>query len=128
MVEAENRHGRPVTRNEIYVVHKQTSYLRLNAMIVSAILADIFRNDELLTNREQCYWSVRADNQAKIENQTGFELYSDRMTRLYPTYNLDSILKLIPGPTTPVVNFNKTKEVLLSTDLSREAELHVNRD
>jgi hypothetical protein len=62
-----------------------------------------------------------------LENQTGFELYSDRMKRLYPTYNLTDILKLIPGQATPVVNFNKLTEVLLSTDLQREAELQANR-
>ena len=49
------------------------------------------------------------------------------MKRLYPTYDLTDILKLIPGPATPVVNFNKLTEVLLSTDLQREAELQANR-
>jgi hypothetical protein len=49
------------------------------------------------------------------------------MKRLYPTYNLTDILKLIPGQATPVVNFNKLTEVLLSTDLQREAELQANR-
>ena len=62
VVEAENRHGRPVTRNEIYIVHKQTSYLKLFVMIVAAILADMYRNDELLADREQCYWSVNEEN------------------------------------------------------------------
>ena len=95
-------------------------------MVIMGILADMYRNDELLADREQCYWSVNEENQSKFEKQTEFELYSDRMKRLYPTYNLTDILKLIPGPATPVVNFNKLTEVLLSTDLQREAELQAN--
>ena len=62
LVRAENIHGRPVTRNEIYFVFKQTSYLRLNAMAIMGILADMYRNDELLADREQCYWSVNEEN------------------------------------------------------------------
>lgn len=54
------------------------------------------------------------------ENPTGFELYSDRMHRQYPDYILDKDLKLLPGPYTPVVNFNELKEILLSTDLSKD--------
>jgi hypothetical protein len=43
-------------------VFKQTSYLRLNAMAIMGILADMYRNDELLADREQCYWSVNEEN------------------------------------------------------------------
>ena len=61
--------------------------------------------------------------QDRPENPTGFELFSDRMKRQYPSYVLDDELKLFPGPKTSVVNFNTLKEILLSTDLTREAEL-----
>ena len=52
-----------------------------------------------------------------------FELCSQRMQRLYPTYKLDNDFRFYPGPKTKTLNFLKMKELLLSTDLSRYAEL-----
>ena len=31
-------------------------------MAIMGILADMYRNDELLADREQCYWSVNEEN------------------------------------------------------------------
>jgi hypothetical protein len=56
-------------------------------------------------------------------NKTGYELYSDLIHRVYPTYKLDDRLRLVPGPDTPTVNFSVLKELLLSKDLSRNDEL-----
>jgi hypothetical protein len=56
-------------------------------------------------------------------NKTGFELFSDRYYRQYPTYQLDDRLRVMPGPDTETVNFAKLKEILLSKDLSRNEEL-----
>ena len=45
------------------------------------------------------------------------------MTRVFPTYIYDERCRIRPGPDTPTVNFNWLKELLLSKDLSRDAEL-----
>lgn len=36
---------------------------------------------------------------------------------------LDEVLKLVPGPETPTVNLQKLKDILLSKDLARNAEI-----
>ena len=61
--------------------------------------------------------------QQNDDNQTGFELYSDRIARKFPTYKLDAELRLYPGPETLVVNFNEIKDILLSKDLSQNEKL-----
>ena len=43
--------------------------------------------------------------------------------RIFPSYVLDEALRIRPGPETPRVNFVNLKELLLSTDLERNAEL-----
>ena len=43
--------------------------------------------------------------------------------RIFPTYVLDESLRIRPGPETPRVNFLNLKDILLSTDLERNAEL-----
>ena len=43
--------------------------------------------------------------------------------RLFPSYVLDDRLRIRPGPETPLINFTNLKELLLSTDLARNAEL-----
>jgi len=48
---------------------------------------------------------------------------SDRHVRKYSDYLLDERLRARPGPNVPVVNFRQLKEILLSTDLSRNDEL-----
>jgi hypothetical protein len=42
---------------------------------------------------------------------------------MFPTFILDERLKVLPGPSTPTFNFSILKEILLSTDLSRNKEL-----
>ena len=54
---------------------------------------------------------------------TEFELCSDRFRRKFPTYHFDERLRVVPGPETPVVNFNALKALLLSKDLARNDEL-----
>jgi len=56
-------------------------------------------------------------------NPTGFELFSDRVTRLFPGYILNKNLKLFPGPEIPTVKFSDLKTLLLSKDLARNKEL-----
>ena len=111
LVEAEKKFCRPVSRNDVYIVHKETS--DLNIMLIWIILGDFVRNDEILSDPEQLHYSVRHVMQDTPENPTGFELFSDRTSRLYPTYVLDNVLKVVPGPTTPTVNFDQLKELLM---------------
>ena len=40
----------------------------------------------------------------------------------FPTYKFDKKCRIVPGPDTPVKNFKEVKELLLSKDLSRDAE------
>lgn len=68
-------------------------------------------------------YSTKKELQQKAENNTGFELFSDRIARLFPSYTLDEELKVIVTQDTPTVNFNYLKELLLSKDISREIEL-----
>ena len=42
---------------------------------------------------------------------------------MFPGYVLDEQLRIRPGPTTPLVNWNYLKDLLLSKDLSRLKEL-----
>ena len=77
----------------------------------------------MLSDKELCRFSVNPKIQRTGENGSKFELFSDRHVRLYSQYVLDERLRLRPGPQTPVVNFRRIKDILLSQDLSREAEL-----
>jgi len=45
------------------------------------------------------------------------------LLRKFPTYEFDERLRIVPGQNTPVINFDELKELLLSTDLSRNEEL-----
>lgn len=60
LIEAENRTGgQPVKRNDICMVHKELSYLNLDCMLIWIILGELFRNDEILADYEQIYFSTR---------------------------------------------------------------------
>jgi|LakMenEpi03Aug12_release.lakeMendotaPanAssembly.Ray.scaffolds.fasta_scaffold361108_1 hypothetical protein len=84
------------------------------------ILGELFRNDDILTDAFENHYSTQKAMQDSPLNKTGFELYSDRIARIYPTYVLNDNLKLQPGPTTETISFNTLKDILLSTDLSRD--------
>ena len=42
---------------------------------------------------------------------------------MWPSYVLDDRCRVRPGPETPIVNFVSLKDLLLSTNLARNAEL-----
>ena len=67
--------------------------------------------------------SVDRNHQRTAENETEFELFSDRYQRRFSNYQLVDRLRFQPGPDTPVLNWNHMKDLLLSTDLSRAQEL-----
>jgi len=49
---------------------------------------DLFKDDLVLCDAEMNRFSLRPDLQRTELNQSPFELCSDRMVRLYPTYSL----------------------------------------
>jgi hypothetical protein len=50
-------------------------------------------------------------------------LFSDRIASLFPTYELDEELRVIPTKASPLLNFNQLKENLLSKDIAKDAGL-----
>jgi hypothetical protein len=57
------------------------------------------------------------------KNPTGFDVYSDRLARIYPGYDVDHLMRMVPVNGTPVLNFDYIRNLLLSKDLSRLEEL-----
>ena len=99
--------GRPPYIIEIAQVMKRDSYFPVpNSMIVCIAIFDLYRNDEILCDRELTRASVNPEVQSTPVNQTEFELFSDRYVRMFSKYVLANRLILRPGPQTPVVNFS----------------------
>jgi len=96
--------------------------------MVSGSLYEMWRDDLILADKELTRWSVNPAKQRTEKNPTEFELYSDRHERLYSNYVLDERLRMRPGPKTKVANFEEIKDILLSTDLSRDSELDWTND
>ena len=86
-------------------------------------LYDMVRNDEILVDDEMNRYTMAASLQRTDDNETDFELTSDRLVRKYPGYILDEGMRIVPGPGVPVVSFKWLKELLLSKDLNRNQEL-----
>jgi len=73
---------------------------------VRAALFNLFSEDLILANRELTMFSVDPADQRTDDNETEFELYSDRMLRI-----ADDMIevkgqagKLYPGPKAKIVN------------------------
>lgn len=86
-------------------------------------LLDLYRNDEVLCDKACIRFSLDPKMQSTEANPTEFELFSDRVVRIFPTYVLDNRLRIRPGPETPRVKLQWLKELLLSKDLERNPEL-----
>jgi len=114
VVRTETRLGRPVGLNEVCAELGKWSP---PFFVVGLVVHDLWRNDELLAGEEAGSFSVRAEMQDTPMNRTGHELYSDMIERLYPTYLLDTTLRIIPGPETPTINFTVLKNELMSKNL-----------
>ena len=84
---------------------------------------ELYKADQCLADRELNLWTLNPDNQSTAANPTQFDLFSDRIKRMYPSYQLDSRCLIRPGPETPTVNLAQLKELLLSKNLSRNSEL-----
>ena len=74
--------------------------------------------------------SVNPVVQKSIHNESAeYELFSDRYQRMVSSrFVLSQTLQLLPAPEKPVVNLKQLREILLSTDLSRNAELDWTKD
>jgi len=79
--------------------NRSTRLIKLDGMKLGVILMELYRNDEILGDREQNRYSLREEVQKTTENpDSPYELFSDRCKRLFPTYLIDSQSRLIPGP------------------------------
>ena len=77
----------------------------------------------MLADTESHRVTANPIHQRTEQNETEFELFSDRIERLYSSYDLTDRLTFRPKPGTPTVNLKQLKEILLSKDLERDQEL-----
>lgn len=110
---------------EIWNTWAEESRLPLLVILanLSFALFDLYRNDEVLCDRELNMWSLKRENQETPTNKTDLMLYSDRLCKQFPDYELDHKLTLRPKADTPTMSFDIIKDLLLSKDLSRNKEL-----
>ena len=79
LVAAETQFGRPVKRNEVYNACGRYCGFKIPVMPVFLVLKDLYRNDEILCDANQHFFSANRQLQETHDNQTGFELFSDRI-------------------------------------------------
>jgi hypothetical protein len=124
MMHAEQQKGGPVTYPDVVRSYKQiVSTPLLSPYLIHLVMEDYYRDDMVLADREIDRYSLNPKMQHTNDNPTGYHLFSDRVVHMYPGYVLDEELRIRPGPTTPTVNFNYLKDLLLSKDMSRMQEL-----
>ena len=122
----------PVYFLEIYKVYKalyensEDSHENKTLLKVKQVLVDLYRNDQVLADRELHRFSVQNSNQNSKKNISDFDLCSDRLELKHPGYELDQRCRLIPGPKTSRHNFQKLKTKLLSKDLDQDAKYNPN--
>ena len=84
---------------------------------LAQLVNELYRNDEVLTDRVMNWYSINPQVQNTESNPTNFNLCSDRIERDFNSYDLDNLGRMKPGKDTPTVNFAWLKELLLSKDL-----------
>ena len=117
--------GRPAFAIEVAQTLYKTSYMpsAVNKLTQGTLMTMMVK-DKVLVNTQSTMFSLNKKNQSTEDNPTDFELFSDRMHRRFPSYITDcTARRIMPGPDSPRINLNTLKEILLSTDLSRDAEL-----
>lgn len=118
LAHAEAKHGRPVYIIEVAESWSQISYKPyMNCMIVFLCGADCYQNDEIMADQNLEKFTLNPALQGDV-----FELYSDRKDRKFPLYSLTPNLRLVANETTPTINFDHLKELLLSQGDSRREE------
>jgi hypothetical protein len=116
---AEQQKGRPV-----YIVEIKDSWDALCNMpyftpwTLQFGCYDLFQNDELLAD-ELCEKFTLDPKYQRNENNedSQFELYSDRYMRKFSHFNIDDQLRFTPNEKAKTINFDNLKNILLSTDL-----------
>ena len=117
---AEQEKGAPVNYPEVVRAFRRISRKPLpSPRLIDCCLSEFYWNDDVLCDRENNHYSVNKRMQHTDINPTGFDLYSDRITRMFPGYAIDNEMRVRPGPDTPTLSFKYIKELLLSKDLSR---------
>lgn len=101
----------------------QSSVPAIAAMFVLNGLLDLYRADEVLADHDCARFSLNSAYKNREGHETEFDLFSDKMERLYPGYLIDDMCRVRPGPNTPTVNLKWLQELLKSKDLERNAEL-----
>ena len=77
---------------------------------IYAGLLDLYKADECLSNRELTKFTLDLKAQSVSKRKTSFELFSDRMWYLYPTYQLDRRCRPRPSYETQVHNFYELRK------------------
>ena len=95
---AEEKLGRPPYTVEIFA-EWNSMIPALAPPFLQAGLGDLFKNEEILADFTMERFTLNPAKQRTAENPTEFELFSDRMVRLYPKYEVTADRCLIrPGP------------------------------
>ena len=121
---AEEEVGRPIYFVDFQRVWKRETW-RAKVMPLVCLLqlaTELVVNDEILVNFKFTQFSANSKWQRTPDNETGFELYSDRVRRIFWEYSLDAGLRFQPKEETQMINFNAFKELMCSKDLSRIRE------
>ena len=129
---AEQRLNAPVYFIEVYKIYKALYEDTIDGSgnevlwLVKGSLLDLYRNDQILADKEMHRFSLMCQNQNTNKHITEFDLCSDRLMTKFRTYEFDQMCKIVPGPKTPRFNFEQLKEHLLSKDLSSDHAFNSN--
>ena len=91
--------------------------------MITKYLYELYRTDQILADTEMNYFSMKPEYQSQKDQLTGFDLCSDRMAKSFNTYTFDEVGRMIPNENARLINYNQLRELLLSTNLSREESL-----
>ena len=84
---------------------------------------DLYLQDELLASLNGEQFSLDPYQQRSHNNAVSvFELFSDRRQRCFSGYDFKPNGCIVPKETTPTINYNTLRDLLLSTDKSRMSE------
>jgi len=102
-----------------------------NRMLFRKVGHTAFKMDLVLADKELNYFSTNPEYQLDgpsanadlINEKNPFELCSDRIARIMPTYDFDETGRAVLGPDSERVSFKWLKSVLSSTDLDLNNDL-----
>ena len=83
---------------------------------LQGLLNNLFKDDRVLCDRGQYLFSTNPALQRTDANESQFELCSDRLQRLYPTYSVTEQGVFQPRPEAMMISFPEIKRLLLSKD------------